>query len=78
MRFSQIMVILVKQGGYMEISQAIKLVELYGAAIGVEGFLEILEQMQMARDLEDLSWMNEVALNTVMRNGAAMFAPVEA
>lgn len=62
----------------MEISQAIELCKRFGDGVGIDSFLEILQEMQMLAELDELSNINEVAFRTVMRHGAAMFAPVEA
>jgi hypothetical protein len=60
---------------YMELKEAIDIVTNYGDLQGIEGFLEILTDMEACYD--DLDKEDRTALNMVMRAGRAMFASGE-
>jgi hypothetical protein len=60
----------------MVISEAIAKVKAYGAQHGIEGFLEILTDMEV--NYSDLNEQETLAYRVTMRAGQEMFAPVDA
>ena len=59
----------------MDITEAIEVIKGYGEQWGIEGFLEILQEMQLVNQADDLSYKEALAFRIFMAEGRKMFAP---
>ena len=59
----------------MDITEAIEVIKGYGEQWGIEGFLEILQEMQLVNQADDLTYREALAFRIFMAEGRKMFAP---
>ena len=59
----------------MDITEAIEVIKGYGEQWGIEGFLEILQEMQLVNQADDLTYKEALAFRIFMAEGRKMFAP---
>jgi len=54
---------------------AIEICRNYGNGHGIDSFLETLQEMKIQKQRNNLAIITEKAFDTVMKQGAEMFAP---
>jgi hypothetical protein len=59
----------------MDMKIAIEICRNYGNGHGIDSFLETLQEMKIQKQRNNLAIITEKAFDTVMKQGAEMFAP---
>ena len=59
----------------MDMKIAIEICRNYGNGHGIDSFLETLQEMKIQKQRKNLAIITEKAFDTVMKQGAEMFAP---